>query len=252
MPSVFGDPRYLLRMDDACPTMDRSQWRRFEDLFDRFNVKPLVAVIPDNHDPSMEIDPADPLFWNTVKGWIEKGWRVALHGHDHVYVTKEGGLVPHNKKSEFAGLPYEIQREKIRKGYAILRDHGIDADVWVAPSHTFDDATLTALREETQIRIISDGLARTPFLWKGFAWIPQQLWRGRSVGSGLWTICLHPNTTTERDFDRLQRFLEKHSDQVVSWQEIPIPTRERSLGDRVFHRWFFVLRCLKKVHACLR
>jgi predicted deacetylase len=248
----YTSARYLLRLDDACPTMDSGQWQRFEDLFDRYQVKPLVAVIPENRDPKMEIDSPDPNFWQTVDRWIGKGWRIALHGYDHVYVTKESGLVPHNKKSEFAGLPYEVQQQKIRRGYEILRDHGVTPEIWVAPSHTFDDNTLIALKEETEIRIISDGLARTPFLWKGFAWIPQQLWRGRFVGSGLWTICLHPNTTSEAEFKRLEGFLAQRSTDVVSWSEISLPSRTRNVWDWLFHRWFFVLRFLKRIYSWLR
>jgi predicted deacetylase len=246
------DPMFLLRLDDACPTMDQKQWARFEELFDRYQKKPLVAVIPNNVDLSMRIDPPDPEFWEKVHGWIEKGWRIALHGNDHRYITKESGFLPLNRKSEFAGLPLEEQRTKIRQGYRTLLEHGITPDIWVAPSHSFDHNTLVALQEETPIRIISDGLARTPYTRFGFTWIPQQLWSGRRVGSGVWTICLHPNTTSDTAFEKLERFLEQNHSHVFSWHDLPPASREYGMQDRVFFHAFFFVQFLKKVYTWLR
>ena len=45
--------KYLIRMDDACPTLKSSNWDYLESLFDDLNIKPIVAVIPDNVDESL-------------------------------------------------------------------------------------------------------------------------------------------------------------------------------------------------------
>ena len=76
--------RYLLRLDDACPTMDAARWQTIEDLFDLHAIKPLVAVVPDNRDPNLEKDTPDPAFWDKVRRWQHKGWTIALHGYQHV------------------------------------------------------------------------------------------------------------------------------------------------------------------------
>ena len=54
---------YLIRLDDACPTMNRRKWQRIEDILDRYGVKPMVGVIPANADPKQIIDEPDRHFW---------------------------------------------------------------------------------------------------------------------------------------------------------------------------------------------
>ena len=48
--------------------------------------------------------------------------------------------------------------------------------IWVAPAHSFDWVTLEALRQETDIRLVSDGIALNSYRKNGFDFIPQQLW----------------------------------------------------------------------------
>ena len=83
--------KYLIRLDDACPTMDRVKWVRMEEILDRYGVKPVVGVIPHNEDPSQMIDAPDAAFWGKVQGWHKKGWAIALHGYSHVYQSFNGG-----------------------------------------------------------------------------------------------------------------------------------------------------------------
>lgn len=37
----------LVRFDDICPTMNWEQWNRAVTVLERYNVKPLIGVIPD-------------------------------------------------------------------------------------------------------------------------------------------------------------------------------------------------------------
>ena len=60
----------------------------------------------------MEKYPVDPDYASKVQGWQQKGWIMAMHGFNHVFTTKEGGLNPVNNYSEFAGVPLDIQKEK--------------------------------------------------------------------------------------------------------------------------------------------
>ena len=107
--------KYLIRLDDACPTMDAAKWQRMEDMLDRYGVRPMVGVIPANCDPKQKIDLEDANFWSKVKSWgVNKGWTIALHGYDHCYISEEGlkGLNPLWARSEFAGVSLEKQKEK--------------------------------------------------------------------------------------------------------------------------------------------
>ena len=71
--------RYLIRLDDACPTMDAEKWLRMENILDTYGVRPMVGVIPANKDPKQQIDAVDTEFWTKVKAWEKKGWAIALH-----------------------------------------------------------------------------------------------------------------------------------------------------------------------------
>lgn len=77
-----------------------------------------------------------------------------------------------NARSEFAGLPLDEQKRKIGDGVALLREQGIEPRVFFAPSHTFDENTLAALRECSGIRLISDTVANAPYNKAGFTFVP--------------------------------------------------------------------------------
>lgn len=47
-------------------------------------------------------------------------------------------------------------------GVAVMREYGINLKYFSALSHTFDENTLVALQEESDIRIISDTIATRP------------------------------------------------------------------------------------------
>ena len=184
----MSETRYVFRMDDACPWMNHAKWDSLEVIFDRYGVKPVVAVVPDCQDPGLKEAPEDPGFWAKTLNWQKKGWDIALHGYDHVYRGSNRGLVPLNARTEFAGQPEEVQRDKIRQGWKLLKDRGLNPTVWIAPAHTFDRTTLRCLAEETSIQVVSDGLSSRPFRRFGFEWIPQQIWAPRACPGGVWTI----------------------------------------------------------------
>ena len=55
--------KYLIRLDDACPTQDYAKWLRIEKLLDKYNIKPIVAIIPNNKDKNLQRAPLDTKFW---------------------------------------------------------------------------------------------------------------------------------------------------------------------------------------------
>ena len=55
--------KYIIRMDDACPTMDHDKWEYLEKILDEFSIKPIVAVVPKNVDDTLNCKESDPLFW---------------------------------------------------------------------------------------------------------------------------------------------------------------------------------------------
>lgn len=233
--------KYVLRLDDASNYRDQAKWDKIEELLDKYGVKPLVGVIPDNKDPKMMGYENDKNFWQRVHFWDKKGWEIALHGYDHVYISCTGGDNPVNKKSEFAGVSLEIQKEKIKKGVEIFKANGINPAVFFAPSHTFDKNTLIALKEESDIRIISDTVANKPYSKDGFTFVPQQSGRVRNLPFKLITFCYHPNRMTEKDFCQLEKFLSKRAKKFVSFPR-QTTNRKLSLFDKFLSKLYFFMR----------
>jgi hypothetical protein len=207
--------QYLLRFDDLCPTQDGAKWRRFAPLLREFGIKPILAVVPDNRDTGLELSPPDDAFWDETRAMEAAGATIGLHGYRHVCETRGRSLVPLHRETEFAGVPEATQREWIHAGLDILRGHGLNPKIWVAPRHGFDRATLRALRGEG-IGLLSDGFARRPFTRDGVIWLPQQLWAPQTKSSGLWTICLHSNAAPDSLVDQLRSFLVRYGNQFTS------------------------------------
>ena len=138
--------QFILRFDDICPTMQWDVWSEIEVLLRRYNVKPILAVVPDNRDPVLQVAPPVADFWDRVRRWQDWGWTIALHGYQHLYVAKDGGLVNLRKKSEFASLPAGEQEDKLRRATAIFEREGIKSRVWIAPGNAFDETTVSLLR----------------------------------------------------------------------------------------------------------
>ena len=201
--------KYIFRLDDATPFSDKNKWSQIEDIFNEFDIKPIVAVTPDNKDTKLMYSKKDINFWEKVVSWERKGWDIAMHGYQHLYhkVDKKKLLIPYYNRSEFAGLTMQEQVDKIKNSLFIFRENGIDPKVWVAPSHSFDDSTLIAIKNETNINIVSDGIAIHPFFDKGFNFIPQQLWSIKRKFFGVWTICLHPDTMQDEEIKKLREDL---------------------------------------------
>jgi len=57
-------PIYILRLDDACPTMKWNIWLKLEQILDKHNTKPIIEVIPDCKDPKLHFEEPKKAFWN--------------------------------------------------------------------------------------------------------------------------------------------------------------------------------------------
>ena len=228
--------KLLLRLDDASEYMDYDKWKRMEEILDKYNVKPLFGIIPANEDPNLLKYGKVDCFWELVHSWISKGWVPALHGYTHVFETESGGINPVNKKSEYAGVTYERQLQKIRNGVLVLKKHGIDPKVFFAPAHTFDENTLKALVNGSSIRIVSDTPASDVYCRHGITFVPQQSGRVRKIKLKTITYCYHPNTTTEDGFKELDSFLSEKSFCGFPLEET---TRELSIFDRMIMKVYY-------------
>lgn len=240
--------KFLIRLDDACPFMDKERWGQVEDILDKYKIRPLVGIIPNNEDSQTLKDNENPLFWDLAKVWQEKKWTIALHGYDHVYATKCGGINPVHKRSEFAGLDYNKQAEKIKKGFKILVDNGLNPTYFYAPSHTYDENTLKALKDETPIRLISDTMAFKPYqYYVDFVIVPCQMGKFRNIPfDGYWTFCFHPNEMDHDAMDNFRSFIAANQSRFISFNELPIEMAEKkTILDRLMSWAYLMMHKLK-------
>jgi predicted deacetylase len=227
-------PQILIRFDDICPAMNWDRWSEIEYTLDEAGVKPILAVVPDNRDPTLEFGSVREDFWPVVRGWQSRRWAIAMHGYQHLYKTKRGGILRLNSRSEFAGLPAAEQRQQLKSGIEIFRREGVEPDAWIAPAHSFDWTTVDLLGD-LGIGVISDGLHRYPHRDpRGILWVPQQLWRFRAVPAGVWTVCFHHNDWTARDLNRFRTDLSRYREHVTTLAEVcsKYAGRRKTMSDR--------------------
>ena len=144
-----------------------------------------------------------------------------------------------NKKSEFAGLSLNCQMEKIEKGIKVFNNHGIDPKVFFAPSHTFDNNTLIAIKEKSNICIISDTIAWDIYYDNGLYFVPQQSGKVRKLPFKITTFCYHPNNMEDYDFNYLETFLSKYNSQFIPFPSgINIKRKRNKIDDFISFCYF--------------
>jgi hypothetical protein len=111
---------FVLRFDDLCPTMNWAAWDAIEQTLMELQVKPILAVVPDNRDNKLRVGPSNERFWERMRACQTRGWTVALHGYQHTYVNRNPGILGIWPQSEFAGLPAKEQERKILTGLQIF------------------------------------------------------------------------------------------------------------------------------------
>lgn len=239
---------YLLRFDDICPAMNWTVWADIEPILERHGISPIIAVVPDNQDPKLNVHAPHPDFWSWVRQRQAAGWCIALHGYRHLYETGNSGIMGINARSEFAGLPEVVQRGKLVRALEIFRDNGVRADAWIAPGHSFDAITVRLLKE-LGVDTISDGFFLRPVQYLDAYWIPQQLWHFRRMPGGVWTVCLHCNAYGEAEVAQLRGWLDQYAGHMTSVTEVKrmFPARPPNLADRCFARLLPATRSVRRL-----
>ena len=210
--------------------MNWQVWAEIDSILVSRQITPLLAVVPDNRDHKLAVAPAHSAFWEQVRKWQARGWTIGLHGYQHTFTTADRGIVGIQRRSEFAGLPPEVQEDKLRKAAGIFRDEGIEPKVWIAPGHSFDWNTVEALKR-VGISVISDGFALAPHTdLRGAFWIPQQLWRFRWRPFGVWTVCCHHNSWTGREVSQFARVIDKYRHRITDVSAVTSAYRNRKHG----------------------
>lgn len=228
--------KILIRFDDICPTMNFEQFYRAKTLLDKYQIKPLLGIIPDCKDADLEIEPYHEEFWELIREFRNKGYTLAMHGYQHKFDSNIRGKVNLGYNSEFAGHSYEVQVEKIALGRKILFQHGINTDIFFAPAHSYDDNTLKALAVNG-FKYISDGRSNKPFLIHNIISVPCRSGGVPKIKSdGYYTCVFHVHEWGRLDksycFDEFKFVCENYHNDIVTFPEYA----ERALGDSYWER----------------
>ena len=224
----------LIRFDDICPTMDWKQWQKAMDVFTKYNIKPLLGIIPDCMDPDLQICEPRRDFWDYIRDLQKNGFTIAMHGYQHIFDSGHRGVINNTQRSEFAGHSFEKQVEKIKRGKEILDQNGIETDVFFAPAHSYDLNTLKALAA-AGFHTVSDGKSAKPFIQEGILCLPCRSSGCPHIrGNGYYTAVFHAHEWTRPDkakgYEQLLRLCEEHSSDICSFPEyINQPTGKKEI-----------------------
>jgi predicted deacetylase len=212
--------KYIFRVDDVAPNMDWYNFHRLKDIFIKYDIKPLIGVIPENQDPYLKsFDECTEDFWEQIRLLHHNlKWPIALHGYNHVYTTNNEGILKIHKRSEFAGLNEKEQNDKIVLGKLKLEIEQLEISAFMAPSHSFDETTLKVL-SNNNIGVITDGFGIYPFKWKSIIFIPQLFATPRKMPYGVYTWCLHLNSFTDNCFEVIENFVRNNQSSIISFDE---------------------------------
>lgn len=214
--------KFIIRLDDACPNMDEIKWKRVCELLDKYEVKPLIGIIPDSKDKTFNKFPVIENFWQKyAQNWQQKGYIIAQHGLHH----NLNKLI----RTEYRGVDYESQVNNLKKGYQILKENKITPICFFAPNHSFDKNTIKACKKSKLFKFISDGYAFYPYKYCGFLHMPSVFDTPRKIfKKGIFTFVYHPNKMIETDFEYLEKFLiENKKNFDINLDEIMIKYENR-------------------------
>jgi predicted deacetylase len=209
--------KLLIRIDDVAENMNWKYMDKCEELFDQLKIKPLLGVIPLNKDPDLKKFERKDNFWEKVRSWQKKGWEITMHGCNHLYTQKSDkkDIFNYGGNSEFYGLEYSIQHEKIKSGLNEFKKKNINVRSFFAPNHIYDEDTLKALKN-LKIEIVIDGYGLFPFTKKNILFIPQLFYKEIFLPFGIQSTQIHLNNWDDNYFINFKNFLIKYKDQITN------------------------------------
>ncbi len=215
--------KYIIRFDDITPGMNWDNFLSIKNVLESYSISSILGVVPCNRDKKLIIHDSmsSSDFFIKVKSYKDYGDTIAQHGTYHHYINKSSGLLDINNKSEFSGLCYEEQLQKLKIGKEVLESQGVWQPYFMAPSHSFDLNTLKALKA-LGFKAITDGYGFYPYqLVEGITLVPQLVGKPIPlIPFGVQTICLHTNTMNNNDLNYIVDFIINNHYKFVDFKEV--------------------------------
>ncbi len=211
--------RFILRFDDITPRMAWSKFLPFKEILEKNKIKSLLGVVPESQDPKLDVEKERGDFFDMVRFWERYGDSIAQHGLHHCYDSNSAGILAINPRSEFAGLSYDRQLHRIRKGKELLEREGVWHPFFMAPAHSFDYKTLKAL-SYFNFKAVTDGYGFHPYYMNSILLVPQMTSFPLHAGFGVCTICVHINSMKDIDIRKLQNFIIFNKNKFVDFKDV--------------------------------
>jgi predicted deacetylase len=210
----------LIRLDDIAENMNWDLMQKLELLFEKYKIKPVLGVIPENKDNELLAYPKKDNFWEQVKIWRNKGWEIAMHGYTHVYdkTCKNNDYFNYGGGSEFSGHPLETQMLRIKNGLKKFDHEKIKIRTFFAPNHTYDKNTFIALKN-CGINEVIDGYGFVPYVQNDIKFIPQLFYKVLALPFGIQATQIQLNYWTQKDFDNIEKFIVKNSNKIITYDQ---------------------------------
>tara|TARA_B100001059_G_C17721391_1_gene520915 strand:+ start:71 stop:844 length:774 start_codon:yes stop_codon:yes gene_type:complete len=211
----------IIRIDDIAENMNWNLMEKCEILFDEYNIKPVLGVIPNNRDVELMNHERKDNFWDIVRSWRQKGWEISMHGNNHVYDKKtyKKDYFNYGGGSEFFGHDYEVQKTKIKNGLKKFEREKVKIRTFFAPNHTYDNNTFKALYD-SGIKNVLDGYGLMPYKKYGLNFIPQLFYRVFLLPFGIQSTQIHLNYWMEEDFKKFERFVINNHKKIISFDQV--------------------------------
>ena len=239
----------LIRLDDIAENMNWDLMNKAEFLFEKYKIKPVLGVIPNNKDNELLSYPKRNNFWEQVRIWKSKGWEIAMHGSTHVYDkdTKNKDYFGHGGRSEFFGHSIEMQMLKIKEGLKKFDSEKIKIRSFYAPNHTYDKNTLEALKV-SGINEIIDGYGLMPYTENDIKFIPQLFYKLSLLPFGIQTTQIHLNYWKQKDFDNFEKFISNNLNKIITYDQAL-----EKINNNLFYKFINVLtKTLLKIKRIIK
>ena len=210
--------KIIIRFDDVCKNMNWDVFLYIKRHLKKLQIKSLLGVIPENKDSELNYFEYREKFFDYIFSYKDYGDTIAQHGTYHKYTTNHSGKLKINNKSEFAGNSYKYQYDLLKIGKEILQSYNCWQPVFMAPSHSFDDITIKALKD-LEFKSITDGYGFYPYKKQGIYFVPQISSRPFNLGFGLATVCIHVNSLSNKEIKNFIKFIQKNRSRIISYEE---------------------------------
>ena len=208
--------KLVIRIDDVHERMNWQNFEFFTEMLLNCGMTAILGIVPQCEDRKLIVSDTERSFWQRIEFLAMNGFKISQHGFRHLYDSSGDTVLKGNTRSEFAGLSFEDQFNRLSRGKKLLEQRGFSIDTFMAPGHSFDLNTLHCLRE-LGFKNVTDGYGIWPYHSHGLKFVPQLFSVPHGLNFGVYTTCFHLDSLDRTQIKLIFDSLSRH--QVISFDE---------------------------------